>query len=70
MMEEYEVDISIPPSEENSSTIKVSGAPANDARAELGLSAKVKKLKAEREDTVSQMLSTTFFLTEHSLMRN
>ena len=58
MMDEYEVDISIPPFEENSSTIKVSGAPANEARAELGLSAKVKELEAEKEDTVSEMLST------------
>ena len=61
-MEEYEVDTFIPPSEENSSTINVSGAPANEARAKLGISAEVKELKAEREKTVSQMLSTTFFL--------
>lgn len=51
-MEQYNVNISVPPQEEHSDYIKVRGPPANVERAEEALAEKVKNLELEKEDRV------------------
>jgi predicted PilT family ATPase len=49
-MDEYNVNISIPPQDQHSDLIKVTGPPANVQRAEDALADKVKALELEKED--------------------
>lgn len=52
LMDEYNVNISIPPQQQQSDLIKVTGPPANVTRAEDALAEKVKALELEKEDRV------------------
>ena len=51
-MEEYNVNISVPPQDDHSDYIKVRGPPANVRRAADALADKVKSLELEKEDRV------------------
>jgi hypothetical protein len=53
MMDEFDVNISIPPATEEKDIVRVSGAPANVARAKAALDEKVQHLDAELKDRVS-----------------
>lgn len=50
MMEQFNVNISVPPQDEHSDYIKVRGPPANVQRAADALAEKVKNLELEKED--------------------
>ncbi|XP_010903405.3 vigilin [Esox lucius] len=50
MMEEYEVNIWVPPPDQQSDVIKVTGQMASVERAKLGLLERVRELQAEQED--------------------
>uniref|UniRef100_A0A8D2Q6J8 Vigilin n=1 Tax=Varanus komodoensis TaxID=61221 RepID=A0A8D2Q6J8_VARKO len=50
MMEEYEVNISVPQPEQQSDIIKITGLASNVERARAGLLERVKDLQAEQED--------------------
>ena len=65
MMEEYGVNISVPPADEKSDVVRISGAPANVGRARAALAAKVAQLEEEREDRVS--LPSTPFLAGQNI---
>ena len=52
MMQDYDVNISIPHPSENSDLVKVSGPPENVERARKALQDKVTQLDAEKEDRV------------------
>ena len=52
MMQEYDVNISIPPPSEHSDLVRVSGPPENVERARKALEQKVAQLDAEKEDRV------------------
>ena len=53
MMKEFDVNISIPSSDEGSDVIKIYGAPANVERAEKALEEKVRQLDDQKEERVS-----------------
>jgi len=53
MMEEFDVNVAIPAAEEHSDIVKITGPPANVAKAKNALDEKVKQLEAEQEDRVS-----------------
>lgn len=57
MMKEYDVNISIPSSDEGSDVIKIYGAPANVERAEKALEEKVKQLDDQKEERVRQIMN-------------
>uniref|UniRef100_A0A4W3IEM7 Vigilin n=1 Tax=Callorhinchus milii TaxID=7868 RepID=A0A4W3IEM7_CALMI len=59
MMEEYEVNIAVPPHEEQSDTIRVTGLVANLDRARDGLTERVKELQAEQEDRALRSFKLT-----------
>lgn len=50
LMDEFNVNISVPPQQMHSDIIKVTGPPANVQRAEEALAAKVRDLELEKED--------------------
>jgi predicted PilT family ATPase len=50
LMQDFDVNISIPPAEEQSDTVKVRGPPANVGRAKEALLERVEQLEAEKED--------------------
>uniref|UniRef100_UPI00398E5B1B vigilin-like isoform X1 n=1 Tax=Pristiophorus japonicus TaxID=55135 RepID=UPI00398E5B1B len=50
MMEEYEVNIAVPPPEQQSDVIKITGLTANLERARAGIVERVRELQAEQED--------------------
>ncbi|XP_063043229.1 vigilin isoform X2 [Engraulis encrasicolus] len=50
MMEEYEVNISVPQPDQQSDVIKITGQVTNVEQAKLGLLERVKELQAEQED--------------------
>ena len=52
MMDDYDVNISIPSASDQSDVIRVTGAPVNVERAEEALKAKVTQLEADKEDRV------------------
>lgn len=52
MMQDFDVNISIPPANENSDTVRVTGPPENVRKACKALEDKVVQLEAEREDRV------------------
>lgn len=52
MMEEYDVNISIPPATESSDIVRVTGPPENVKKARAALEDKVAQLEAEKEDRV------------------
>ena len=52
LMDEYNVNISIPPQDQQSDLIKVTGPPANVQRAEDALAKKVQALELEKEDRI------------------
>ena len=54
MMQDYDVNISIPPPSENSNLVRVSGPPENVERARKALEQKVAQLDAEKEDRVRE----------------
>lgn len=56
MMGDYDVNISIPPAEEHSDKVKVTGPPANVKRALEALQEKCDQLEKEKEDRVSHMI--------------
>lgn len=56
MMGDYDVNISIPPAEEHSDKVKVTGPPANVKRALEALQEKCDQLEKEKEDRVSQTI--------------
>ncbi len=70
MMKEFDVNISIPKSEEGSDIIKVSGAPANVANAEKGLEEKVRQLDEEKEERVSKHTWKAVVTRSHSSKMN
>lgn len=53
MMEDYDVNISIPPAEDQSNVVKITGPAANVHRAQAAMEERVKQLEGEREDRVS-----------------
>ena len=53
MMKEFDVNISIPSSDEGSDVIKICGAPANVERAEKAVEEKVRQLDDQKEERVS-----------------
>ena len=53
MMKEFDVNISIPSSDEGSDVIKIYGAPANVERAEKAVEEKVKQLDEQKEERVN-----------------
>ena len=55
MMEQFNVNISVPPQDEHSDYIKVRGPPANVKRAADALADKVKNLELEKEDRVNAL---------------
>uniref|UniRef100_A0A6Q2X0T4 Vigilin n=1 Tax=Esox lucius TaxID=8010 RepID=A0A6Q2X0T4_ESOLU len=57
MMEEYEVNIWVPPPDQQSDVIKVTGQMASVERAKLGLLERVRELQAEQEDRRSSLRS-------------
>lgn len=54
MMDQFDVNISIPPQSEKSDVVKISGTPANVARAKEGMAERVEQLEKEKEDRVSR----------------
>ena len=54
MMDDHDVNISVPSPDQGSDVILVKGSPANVARAEQALMDRVKDLEAEKEDRVGQ----------------
>ncbi|XP_055486989.1 vigilin-like, partial [Leucoraja erinacea] len=50
MMEEYEVNIAVPPPDQQSDLIKITGLTANLERARTGVQERVRELQAEQED--------------------
>ena len=60
MMEQYNVNISVPPQDEHSDYIKVRGPPANVRRAAEALAEKVQNLEAEKEDRVIVLTLSRF----------
>ena len=61
MMEEYNVNISVPPQDDHSDYIKVRGPPANVRRAADALADKVKSLELEKEDRVITLYKSLHF---------
>ena len=62
MMEQFNVNISVPPQAEKSDYIKVRGPPAHVRRALDALEEKVKNLELEKEDRV-----ITFYFKKESV---
>ncbi|KAK3594419.1 hypothetical protein CHS0354_037444 [Potamilus streckersoni] len=60
MMEEFNVNISIPPPEDSSDMIKVTGAPNNVQRARGALEEKVVSLEKEKENRALRSFKLTF----------
>ena len=52
MMDTYDVNISVPPSSEESDIVKIVGAPNNVERAKEGLKERVEQLDDEKKDRV------------------
>lgn len=52
MMREHDVNISVPPADEHSDIVKVTGPPANVRNALLALTEKCDQLEKEKEDRV------------------
>lgn len=50
MMDDYDVNISIPPAEDQSNMVKITGPAANVERAKVAMDERVKQLENERED--------------------
>ncbi|XP_041066757.1 high density lipoprotein binding protein a isoform X2 [Carcharodon carcharias] len=59
MMEEYEVNIAVPPPEEQSDTIKITGLASHLDRAREGLNERVKELQMEQEDRALRSFKLT-----------
>ena len=57
MMEQYDVNISIPPSAQSSNIVKISGVDNKVQNAISALEERVKELEKEREDRVSSIFS-------------
>ena len=53
MMQDHDVNISIPSAEEQSNIVKVRGPPANVSRAKEALAERITQLDAEKADRVS-----------------
>jgi len=66
MMKEYDVNISIPPAEEHSEKVKITGAPANVKRAMAALEDKCDQLEREKEDRVRKLLKLCILNAELS----
>ena len=62
MMGDYDVNISIPPAEEHSDTVKVTGPPANVKRALQALLDKCDQLEKEKEDRVSMIYDSFIYI--------
>ncbi|KAL2079597.1 hypothetical protein ACEWY4_025341 [Coilia grayii] len=59
MMEEYEVNISVPQPDQQSDVIKITGQVTNVEQAKLGLLERVKELQAEQEDRALRSFKIT-----------
>ncbi|XP_039602941.1 vigilin [Polypterus senegalus] len=59
MMEDYEVNISVPQPDQQSDVIKITGLVANVERAKQGLLERVKELQAEQEDRALRSFKLT-----------
>ncbi|KAL4221822.1 hypothetical protein ACF0H5_020076 [Mactra antiquata] len=59
LMDDYNVNISIPPQQQHSDIIKVTGPPANVQRAEDALAEKCKTLELEKEDRMLKSFELT-----------
>ncbi|XP_060690992.1 high density lipoprotein binding protein a [Hemiscyllium ocellatum] len=59
MMEEYEVNIAVPPPEEQSDIIKITGLASHLDRARQGLNERVKELQMEQEDRALRSFKLT-----------
>lgn len=59
LMDEFNVNISIPPQQQQSDIIKVTGPPANVQRAEDALAEKCKTLELEKEDRMLKSFELT-----------
>ena len=53
LMQDFDVNISIPPADEQSDVVKVRGPPANVSRAKDAIAERVVQLEQEKEDRVS-----------------
>ena len=56
MMDEYDVNISIPPAMDNSDVVRISGTPGNVVRAKEALEEKVCELEEAQKDKVRKYL--------------
>ena len=56
LMDEFDVNISVPPSQDHSEEVKIHGPPSNVARAIEGMKDKVAELEREKEERVCQPL--------------
>lgn len=54
LMEEYDVNIAVPPAMERSDTIKITGPPKNVAAAKVAVADKVAELELEKEDKIAK----------------
>ena len=60
LMDEFDVNISVPPSQDHSEEVKIHGPPSNVARAIEGMKDKVAELEREKEERVCQPLVLVF----------
>eukprot|EP00061_Rhincodon_typus_P014993 g42415.t1 len=67
MMEEYEVNIAVPPPEQQSDVIKITGLAVNLERARAGILERVRELQAEQEDRVSFPVYCGSVIVQHFL---
>ena len=67
MMKEFDVNISIPSSDEGSDVIKIYGAPANVERAEKAIEEKVRQLDDQKEERV-RCIAEQYILNRGSLL--
>ena len=57
LMQDYDVNVSIPGAEEQSDIVKIRGPPANVARAKDAVMERLTQLEAEKEDRVCSLPS-------------
>ncbi|KAL5013773.1 hypothetical protein ScPMuIL_008043 [Solemya velum] len=58
-MEDFDVNISIPPADHHSENVKVSGPPANVTRARAALVERCEQLEREKEDRLLKSFQLT-----------
>ena len=67
LMQDYDVNVSIPGAEEQSDIVKIRGPPANVARAKDAVMERLTQLEAEKEDRVCCL---SFYFLSHSTFQD